>query len=300
MACVDELEEQRRAVLADGEVADLVDDEQGGMGQHLQAAGQVAGGLGLGERFDQAGEGAVVDAPSGLGGGDREADREVGLADAGRAEEDHVLGAGHEAELVQLSICSRLMLGWKAKSNSASVFTAGRREARMAVCRRRLLRSTIWACSSCSMASLAVAPPLSACARISSTASRAPGILRSASIARTRSRRLIAAAVTVRPPCTRAAAAAALTRRARPRRRGRRGAEAPVGVLQRAERAALVAFEAVDGTFAGGAVPANVGDIVHPARRLRVEIGDCPICCVSELGGFNLMLRRTDHDDTTT
>ena len=28
--------------------------------------------------------------------------------------------------------------------------------------------------------------------------------------------------------------------------------------------------------------------------------GDCPICCVSELGGFNLMLRRTDHDDTTT
>ena len=38
----------------------------------------------------------------------------------------------------RLSICSRLMLGWKAKSNCTRVFTAGRREARMAVCSRCL------------------------------------------------------------------------------------------------------------------------------------------------------------------
>ena len=42
VACVDQLEEQRGAVLADGEVADLVDDEQGGMGQHLQAAARTS------------------------------------------------------------------------------------------------------------------------------------------------------------------------------------------------------------------------------------------------------------------
>ena len=45
------------------------------------------------------------------------------------------------------------MLGWKAKSNWARVFTAGSRDERMAACRRRLLRSPIWASSSSSMAS---------------------------------------------------------------------------------------------------------------------------------------------------
>ena len=60
---------------------------------------------------------------------------------------------------------------------------------RMAVWRRRLLRSTIWAFSNCSMASAAEIVPPSASERIPSTASSAPGILRSASIARSRSRR---------------------------------------------------------------------------------------------------------------
>ena len=58
------------------------------------------------------------------------------LADPGRTQEHDVLGALEEPEFV-LSICSRLMLGWNAKSNCDSVLTAGRREARMAVCSRR-------------------------------------------------------------------------------------------------------------------------------------------------------------------
>ncbi|MCY4119451.1 MAG: hypothetical protein OXG72_00825 [Acidobacteria bacterium] len=55
------------------------------------------------------------------------------------------------------------MLGWKAKSNCARVFTAGSLDERMAESRRRLLRSAICAASSSSMASVAVvAPPFGA------------------------------------------------------------------------------------------------------------------------------------------
>ena len=62
----------------------------------------------------------------------------------------------------RLSICSRLMEGWKAQSNWSRVFTAGNREERMAVWSRLLWRSTIWAFRRCSMASAAVIASLSA------------------------------------------------------------------------------------------------------------------------------------------
>ena len=101
VAGVDQLEEQDRAVLGDRQVADLVDHQQCGMRQHLEAARQVARRLRLHERLDQVREGAVVDAASGLGGGDRQADGQVRLADARGAEQDHVLGAVDEAELMQ-------------------------------------------------------------------------------------------------------------------------------------------------------------------------------------------------------
>ena len=73
VAGVDELEEEHGAVLADRQVADLVDRQEGRTGEHGQPARQVAGGPGLGQRLDQPGEGAVVDAPAGFGRGDREA-----------------------------------------------------------------------------------------------------------------------------------------------------------------------------------------------------------------------------------
>ena len=91
----------------------------------------------------------------------------------------------------RLSICSRLILGWKAKSNRSSVFTAASLNKRMAVWSRRSLRSTIRALSNCLMTSAAVIAPLSAADRMPSTASSsAPGILRSASNARSVLRRL--------------------------------------------------------------------------------------------------------------
>ena len=61
---VDELEEEHGAVLVDRQVADLVDHQQGRMGEHAQPPGQIAGGLGLGEGLDQPRERAVVDAPA--------------------------------------------------------------------------------------------------------------------------------------------------------------------------------------------------------------------------------------------
>ena len=89
MPGVDELEEEHGAVLADRQVADLVDHQQGGMRQHAQPARQVAGGLGLGEGLDEPREGSVIDAPSGLGRGDREAYGQVSLPDPGR--NSHIL-----------------------------------------------------------------------------------------------------------------------------------------------------------------------------------------------------------------
>ena len=44
-----------------------------GVGEHAQAVGQLAGGLRLGEGVDQPRERAVIDAPPGLGRGDRQA-----------------------------------------------------------------------------------------------------------------------------------------------------------------------------------------------------------------------------------
>ena len=46
------------------------------------------------------------------------------------------------------SIWSCLTVGWKLKSKSASVLTAGSRLERIAVCWRRLCRSAIWAATS--------------------------------------------------------------------------------------------------------------------------------------------------------
>ena len=50
IAPVDELEEEHGAGLTDRQVADLVDDQERGIGEDLEAASQLAGGLGFFER----------------------------------------------------------------------------------------------------------------------------------------------------------------------------------------------------------------------------------------------------------
>ena len=93
-----ELKEEHRAGAADRQIADLVDDEERRMRQDLQARLQPPGGLRFLERGDQIGERAVVHAAPALRGGDRQANREMGFADAGGTEEDDVFPSLDETE----------------------------------------------------------------------------------------------------------------------------------------------------------------------------------------------------------
>ena len=115
VAPVDQLEEEDGAAAGDREIADLVHDQECGIGQGLEALVQASGCLSLLEGVDQIGQGAVVDFSAALGGGDGQADGQVGLADAGRAEEDDVLLALNEAELVQRVDLLALDVGLEAE-----------------------------------------------------------------------------------------------------------------------------------------------------------------------------------------
>src|SRR5438067_13694750 len=65
------------------------------------AAGELAGRPGGIERLDETDERAVVHAPPRLGGGNGQADRQTGLTHPRGTQEDHVLLALDEGELVQ-------------------------------------------------------------------------------------------------------------------------------------------------------------------------------------------------------
>ena len=79
----DELEEQVRGFWFEGDVADLVDDEQRVAAEPDQLGLQPAGVVGVGEAGDPFGGGGEQDAVAGLAGADAEPDGQVGLAGAG-------------------------------------------------------------------------------------------------------------------------------------------------------------------------------------------------------------------------
>ena len=72
----------------------------------------------FGEGVDQPRERAVIDAPAGLGRGDRQAYGQVRFADPGRAEQDHVLASIDEAELVQALDLLALDAGLEGRSRT--------------------------------------------------------------------------------------------------------------------------------------------------------------------------------------
>jgi len=96
-----QLKKKHCAGARDREIADLIDDQQRRMREDLQPRLQPSSGLRLFERGDQVSQRAVVDAPASLRCGDRKTDRQMRLTDSGRAEEDDILAALHEAELVE-------------------------------------------------------------------------------------------------------------------------------------------------------------------------------------------------------
>ena len=102
VASAHELEEEDGACLANRQVADFVDDEQRGMAEYGESVCQGSGSSSLLERRDERSEGAVVNASSLLGGSDSKTDRQMSLADAGRSQQDNVLFALDEAELVKI------------------------------------------------------------------------------------------------------------------------------------------------------------------------------------------------------
>ena len=89
------------------DVADLVDDQQRDALEPVELVVEAALALGVGEQRDPFGRGAERDALAGEAGADPERDREVGLAGAGRAEQDDVLVAGEEVELAEVQDACR-------------------------------------------------------------------------------------------------------------------------------------------------------------------------------------------------
>ena len=98
---VHELEEQVGATAGDGQVADLVDDQQRRPGIEPDLLWQSTLAFGLGEALDKLGQRGAVDAAPGLHRGDTEGRCEMGFAGAGRAEKMDHLGTADEVELRQ-------------------------------------------------------------------------------------------------------------------------------------------------------------------------------------------------------
>ena len=72
------------------------------MAENGEPSCQRTGGSGFLERCDELGEGAVVNPAAVLRRRDGETDREMGLSDTGRSQQDDVLLALDEAELVEI------------------------------------------------------------------------------------------------------------------------------------------------------------------------------------------------------
>jgi len=98
----DELEEQVGGFAVEGDVADLVDDEQRGPPQPRELGVQASFGVGVAEASHPLRGGGEGDAMSGLTGPDAQARGQVGLAGAGRAEEHDVVLGLDEVERAEM------------------------------------------------------------------------------------------------------------------------------------------------------------------------------------------------------
>ena len=101
VAARDELEEQMGAVTVDGDVADLVDDQELGLAVKLEPLLDAVLGIGLGQRGDQR-HGLGEAGPIALGDGlDPQGHGQVGLADPRGSQQDDVLPVGDVAAACQ-------------------------------------------------------------------------------------------------------------------------------------------------------------------------------------------------------
>ena len=116
IAPVDELEEEHGAGLADRQVADLVDDQERRIGEDLEAASQLAGGLGFFERGDEVGQSAVVDSAPALSRGRARLIARCVLPTPGGPRKITFSLRSKKSSSWSESICSRSIEGWNLKA----------------------------------------------------------------------------------------------------------------------------------------------------------------------------------------
>jgi hypothetical protein len=97
-----QLEEQVRRFGLERDVSHLVDNQQRVAAQPDQFGLQGAAVVGGGEPVDPLGGGGEQHPVPGLASPNRQPDRQMGLAGAGRAEEHHVLASGDEVQGAQV------------------------------------------------------------------------------------------------------------------------------------------------------------------------------------------------------
>jgi site-specific DNA recombinase len=102
VAARDEREHQVGGLGVERDVAHLVDHQQRDEGEPPEFLVEAVLALGLGEPGDPLGGGLEEDPVAGEAGPDPERDRDVGLAGAGRTEQDHVLAGVQEVELAEV------------------------------------------------------------------------------------------------------------------------------------------------------------------------------------------------------
>jgi hypothetical protein len=98
----DEAEHQVGGLGIERDIADLVDHEQRDERQAPQLCVERIVALGLGEPGDPLGGGRERDAVAGQAGANRDGDREMALAGAGRAQQDDVVLGVQEVELAEV------------------------------------------------------------------------------------------------------------------------------------------------------------------------------------------------------
>src|SRR6185436_15383376 len=127
VAADQEPEEEAGLLAGQGQVPELVQDEDPGIGELLQGPVEPVLVAGPDEAPHQALEGQEEDRVAGLDGLDAEGDGEVRLAHAGRAEQHDVLGALDEAEAGELADLLAVDRGLKAEAKLTRLLAPRRR-----------------------------------------------------------------------------------------------------------------------------------------------------------------------------
>jgi hypothetical protein len=107
------------------EVADLIDDQRGGLEVGLELLGESPRRLGFLEVADQVVQGGEVDRVAGLAGGDGQADGEHGLADPGWAEEADIRLVLDEAEGGEVADLAGVQVGLEGEVELIEALVVG-------------------------------------------------------------------------------------------------------------------------------------------------------------------------------